>query len=70
MVSAEVSAAAVPVENGSQVGEIAVEVEVLGVRPTIGPTVQQVTLQGRHWNQPKTCTTTATVCRNEREQRL
>lgn len=70
VIGAEVSAAPVPVENGSQVREVAVEVDVLGVCPTIGPTVQQVTLKGRHWNQPKTCTTTATVCRNEWEQRL
>lgn len=46
MVGAEVSAAPVPVENGSQVREIAVEVNVLGVGPTIGPTIQQVTLKG------------------------
>lgn len=45
MVGAEVSAAPVPVEKRSQVREIAVEVNVLGVRPTIGPTVQQVTLK-------------------------
>lgn len=44
VVGAEVSAAPVPVEKRSQVREIAVEVDVLGVRPPIGPTVQQVTL--------------------------
>lgn len=48
VVGAEVSAAPVPVQNGSQVREVAVEVKVLGVGPTVGPTVQQVTLKGRH----------------------
>lgn len=46
MVGAEVSAAAVPVENGGQVGEVAVQVNALGVGPAVGPAVQQVTLEG------------------------
>lgn len=46
VVSAEVSAAAVPVEKGGQVWEVAVQVNVLGVGPTVGPAVQQVTLKG------------------------
>lgn len=46
VVGAEVFAAAVPVENGGQVREVAVEVNVLGVGPTVGPAVQQVTLKG------------------------
>lgn len=46
MVGAEVSAAAVPVENGGQVGEVAVQVDALGVGPAVGPAVQQVTLEG------------------------
>lgn len=45
VVGAEVSAAAVPVEKRGQVWEIAVEVNVLGICPTIGPAVQQVTLK-------------------------
>lgn len=45
VVGAEVSAAAVPVEKGRQVWEVAVQVNVLGIRPTIGPAVQQVTLK-------------------------
>lgn len=62
VVGAEVSAAPVPVQNGRQIWEIAVEVNVLGVGPTVGPTIQQVTLKGRHWNQSKTHTATTTVC--------
>lgn len=46
VVGAEVFAAPVPVENGSQVREIAIEVNVLGVGPTAGPTIHQVTLKG------------------------
>lgn len=46
VVGPEVPAAAVPVQNGRQVREVAIEVDVLGVGPTAGPTVQQVTLKG------------------------
>lgn len=45
VVGAEVSAAAVPVEKRGQVWEIAVEVNVLGICPTVGPAVQQVALK-------------------------
>lgn len=45
MVNAVVPAAAVPVENGSEVWEIAVEVDILGIGPSTGPTIQQVTLK-------------------------
>lgn len=46
VVGSEVSAAAVPVEKGGQVWEVAVQVNVLGVGATVGPAVQQVTLRG------------------------
>lgn len=46
VVGAEVSAAAVPVEKGGQVREVAVQVDALGIGPTVGPAVQQVTLKG------------------------
>lgn len=45
MVNTVVPAAAVPVENGSEVWKIAVEVDALGIGPAIGPTIQQVTLK-------------------------
>lgn len=45
MVNAVVPAAAVPVENGGEVRKITVEVNILGVGPSIGPTIQQVTLE-------------------------
>lgn len=45
VVNAVVPAAAVPVEDGGEVWKVAVEVKVLGISPTIGPTVQQVTLK-------------------------
>lgn len=45
MVNAIVPAAAVQVENGGEVRKIAVEVYILGIGPSIGPAVQQVTLK-------------------------
>lgn len=45
MVNAVVPAAAIPVENGGEVWKIAVEINILGVGPSIGPTIQQVTLK-------------------------
>lgn len=45
MVNAVVPAAAVPVENGGEVWKIAVEVNILGVGTSIGPTIQQVALK-------------------------
>lgn len=45
MVNAVVPAAAVAVEKGGEVREIAVEVNILGVGPSTDPTVQQMTLK-------------------------
>lgn len=45
VVNAVVPAAAIPVEDGGEVRKIAVQVDVLGVGPTIGPSIQQVTLK-------------------------
>lgn len=45
MVNAVVPAASVPVENGGEVRKVAVEVNILGVGPSTGPTIQQVTLK-------------------------
>lgn len=66
VVGAVVSAAPVPVQNGSQVREVAVEINVLAVGPTVGPTVQQVTLKGRHWNEPKTPIRSAEISGSQR----
>lgn len=46
VVGSEVSAAPVPVEKGGEVWEVAVQVNALGIGPTVGPAVQQVTLKG------------------------
>lgn len=45
MVNAVVPAATVPVENGGEVWKIAVEIDILGIGPSTGPTIQQVTLK-------------------------
>lgn len=39
MVDTVVPAAAVPVESGGEVRKIAIEVNILGVGPSIGPTI-------------------------------
>lgn len=48
MVHAETPAAAVPVENGRKVRKIAVEVDILGICSSAGPTVHQVSLKHSH----------------------
>lgn len=48
MVNAEMPAAAVPVQNGRKVRKIAVEVDILGICSSAGPTVHQVSLKHLH----------------------
>lgn len=45
MIDAVVSASPIPVENGCQVRKVAVEVKILSVGPSTGPTIHQVTLK-------------------------
>lgn len=54
VVYAVVSAAPVPVEDGGEVRKVAVQVKVLGISPTVGPTVQQVALKSLSSNNWKT----------------
>lgn len=45
MIYAVVSAATVPVEDGGEIGKIAVQVDVLGISPSTCPSVKQRTLK-------------------------
>lgn len=45
MVNTVVPAAPVPVEYGSKIRKVPVQVDILGIGATIGPAIQQVTLK-------------------------